>query len=260
MTRGIRASIDDAGTFSTSPHLSQDWEETLVPSSSAYAISQATTDADLVARAQAGEREAFSPLMQRHNRRLYRVARAVLGDEAEAEDVVQEGYLRAFSHLKDFRGEASVETWLTRIVLNEALGRLRRRRKMVDLSVLDVGGERSRILMFPGVERSADPESDAARAQIRRLLERAVDDLPPAFRTVFVMRDVEGMSMEETATHLGIRAETVKTRLHRARRLLRSALEGQFAATLQDTFPFDGARCARMSDQVMRRLTGETAS
>jgi RNA polymerase sigma-70 factor (ECF subfamily) len=225
-----------------------------VPSSSAHAISQAATDADLVARAQAGEREAFSPLMQRHNRRLYRVARAVLGDEAEAEDVVQEGYLRAFSHLKDFRGEASVETWLTRIVLNEALGRLRRRRKMVDLSVLDVGGEGSRILMFPGVERSADPESDAARAQIRRLLERAVDDLPPAFRTVFVMRDVEGMSMEETAAHLGIRPETVKTRLHRARGMLRDNVEKKIGPVVMEAFPFAGRRCERLTKTVLKRL------
>lgn len=230
-----------------------------MPPLSAHANTQAKTDADLVARAKAGELEAFSPLMQRHNRRLYRVARAVIRDDAEAEDVVQESYLRAFSHLHEFRGEASVETWLTRIVLNEALGRLRRRRKTVDLSVLDAGGEGSRIVLFPGVERSSDPEVDAARAQIRRVIERAVDDLPPAFRAVFVMRDVEGMSVEETASYLGIRPETVKTRLHRARRLLRNALAGHFAATLKDAFPFDGARCARMSDRVMRRIAGDAA-
>ena len=212
-------------------------------------------DESLVGLARSGDPNAFRTLMQRHNRRLYRVARGVVGNDVEAEDVVQEAYGRAFTHLEEFRGEARLSTWLTRIVLNEALGRVRRRRDIVDLSVLDrIKEGQSPILLFSTSSPPASPEAEAARSQLRQMLERAVDELPHAFRAVFVMRDVEDMSIEETAAHLGIRPETVKTRLHRARRLLRSALNAQVASALKDTFPFDGARCARMAERVMQRL------
>jgi RNA polymerase sigma-70 factor, ECF subfamily len=193
--------------------------------------------------------------MQRHNRRLYRVARGVTGDDIEAEDVVQESYLRAFTHLNTFRGEARLSTWLTRIVLNEALGRMRRRREILDLHALDrIEDGQAQILMFPQPSAPQDPEAEAGRAQLRRMVEQALDDLPEAFRSVFVMREIEEMSTEETASHLGIRPETVKTRLHRARRLLQKALHAQFVATLKDAFPFDGLRCNRVTDRVMQRL------
>jgi RNA polymerase sigma-70 factor, ECF subfamily len=213
-------------------------------------------DADLVALARRGEGAAFAVIMQRYNRRLYRAARSIVRDDAEAEDVLQEAYMRAFTALGTFRGEASLSTWLTRIVLNEALGRLRRQRPTEDLDVLDreVQSGETGVIMFPGVSSVPDPESAAARAEVRRLLEGAVDELPDAFRLVFVMRDVEGLSIEETATHLGIRAETVKTRLHRARKLLREALDDRLASVLKDTFPFLGARCARITDAVLARL------
>ena len=213
-------------------------------------------DAELVRLARQGHGDAFRSIMQRHNRRLYRVARSVLRDDAEAEDVVQESYVRAFAALAEFRGDASLSTWLTRIALNEALGRLRRRRPTVALEAVDSAQERgeARIYMFPTLSADSDPERAVARREIRRLLEEAVDGLPDPFRVVFVMRDVEEMSTEETASQLALRPETVKTRLHRARRLLRKALDEKLATALKDTFPFDGARCARITDTVLARL------
>jgi RNA polymerase sigma-70 factor, ECF subfamily len=213
------------------------------------------TDIDLVSYARAGSPDAFRMIMQRHNRRLYRVARGVTGNDIEAEDVVQESYLCAFTHLDTFRGEARLSTWLTRIILNKALARVRRRREIFDLSTLErIDDGRAQILMFPQPSASQDPEAEAGRAQLRRLVEQALDDLPEAFRSVFVMREIEEMSIEETASHLGIRPETVKTRLHRARRLLQKALHAQFVVTLKDAFPFDGSRCNRVTDRVMQRL------
>ena len=213
-------------------------------------------DPDLVALARTGDGPAFAAIMTRYNQRLYRVARGVVRDDGEAEDVLQEAYMRAFAALPAFRGEASLSTWLTRIVLNEALGRLRRRRPTEELDAIDravLSGD-SRVIMFPGLNAPGDPESAAARAEVRRLLEGAIDDLPETFRVVFVMRDIEEMSIEETAGHLAIPAETVKTRLHRARRLLRKGLDAKLAPALKDTFPFQGARCARITETVLARL------
>src|SRR3954447_2538352 len=144
-------------------------------------------DADLVGCALAGHPDAFRIIMQRHNRRLYRVARGVIGGDVEAEDVIQEAYLRAFTHLDTFRGEARLSTWLTRIVMNEALGRVRRRREIVNLSILEQSEDGpSRIMLFPRSPEMSDPEADAARAQFRRMLEKAVDELPDGFRSVFM--------------------------------------------------------------------------
>jgi RNA polymerase sigma-70 factor (ECF subfamily) len=214
------------------------------------------TDAELLPRLQRGERAAFGAIIQRHNRRLYRVARGVLRDDNEAEDVVQETYVRAFGSIAAFRGEASLSTWLTRIALNEALDRKRRRRPEVDLAVLDDPKNRledSVVPLFPS-QAEGNPEKQSARAEIRRLVEAAVEALPETFRLVFLMRDIEEMSVEETATHLGLKPETVKTRLHRARRILRGRLEDTLAAALTDSFPFAGDRCAAMTERVMKRL------
>lgn len=203
-----------------------------------------------------GERSAFRQIMQRHNRRLYRTARGILGEDAEAEDVVQESYLRAFQHLAGFRQESAFATWLTRIVINEALGRKRQRKIKVDLNNLDKfeNQTESQVIMFPGYSGNRSPEIEAGRAEMRRLLERAVDDLPTAFRVVFVLRELEHMSVEETATQLQLRPETVKTRLHRARRLLRTALAEKLGSTFQDAYSFDGWRCERLTDAVLRQL------
>ena len=211
-------------------------------------------DTDLVTCVQAGDREAFRHLMTRSNQRLFRMARGVLNDDAEAEDAVQAAYVDAYAKLDTFRGESSVLTWLTRIVLNEAYGRLRQRHPTVAVEQLEVAQmEPGRILSFP--TRNDEPAASAARDQIRRLLERAIEQLPEPFRLVFVMREIEDCSVEETAVALDLRPETVKTRLHRARRLLRAALHDTLASSLGDAFPFLGARCDRMTTVVMQRLS-----
>jgi RNA polymerase sigma-70 factor (ECF subfamily) len=213
-------------------------------------------DEALVDRARNRDGAAIRLIMQRHNRRLFRVARSVLDDDAEAEDVVQEAWVRAFTHLDGFRGEARLSTWLTRIALNEALGRLRQRRVTVDLNDIDTIDDQgeTRVIYLPSAARDGDPEAAAARAEVRHLLERAVDQLPDAFRTVFVLRDIEEMSTEETAAHLGLRPETVKTRLHRARRLLRQTLARSLSDVAGEVFPCAGARCARITEAVLERL------
>jgi RNA polymerase sigma-70 factor (ECF subfamily) len=212
-------------------------------------------EAELVRLARAGYREAFAAIMQRCNQRLFRVARSVLRDEGEAEDVLQDTYINAFRKLDSFRGESSLLTWLTRITLNEARGRLRRRKDTVPLeNHASESPEESRVILFPTVAAGPDPESSAAQAQMRRVLERAIDGLPEPFRLVFVMRDVEECSIADTAAQLGIRAETVKTRLHRARKLLRAALDEEMGRSLKDSFPFLGARCARLTQRVLQRL------
>ncbi len=221
---------------------------------------EGANDAELVALARKGIATAFHAIMERNNRRLFRVARGVLRDEAEAEDAVQEAYLRAFANLHGYEGAASLSTWLTRITLNEALGRLRRRRSMVDLdsiveSAAGGGAPGARVVPFPLAQpATSDPEHVAAQTEIRRLLERAIDDLPEPFRVAFMLRFVEQMSIEETAACLGVPEDTIKTRVHRAKRRLRQALGHQLASTLTDTFPFAGARCARISEAVLRRL------
>jgi RNA polymerase sigma-70 factor, ECF subfamily len=170
--------------------------------------------------------------------------------------VVQETYVRAFTHLDGFRGEAQPSTWLTRIALNEALGRLRRRRTTVGLKDIDAINDQgeARVIYFPSARQDSDPEAAVARAQVRRLLERAVDELPNSFRMVFVLRDIEEMSTEEAASHLGLRPETVKTRLHRARRLLRQSLDKTLSSAVSDVFPCAGARCARITEAVLTKL------
>ena len=219
----------------------------------------AQDDHALARMAASGSEDAMRLIIKRHNQRLFRVARGVLRDDAEAEDVVQETYVRAFSNLNRFRGEAQLSTWLTRIALNEALGRIRARRPLIDLDNADL--IEGQVLMSPFVPIQINPEAEAARSHVRRVLEEAVDGLPDAFRMVFVLRDVEGMSTEETAGCLAIQAETVKTRLHRARRLMRTAIEKRLAASFHELFPFDGARCAQVADRVIERLhqTGHRA-
>lgn len=212
-------------------------------------------DTALVALVRRGDREAFRDIMRRCNQRLFRVARGVVNDDAEAEDVVQEAYVHAFEKLPTFRGDAALLTWLTRITLNEAHGRLRKRRLVVDVDQIEAAQMGSgSIVPFPARFGHEDPAAAAAREQARNVLEHAIDHLPEPFRIVFVMREIEDCTVEETASSLNLRAETVKTRLHRARRLLRAALRDTLSETLADAFPFLGTRCDRMTDAVMRRL------
>jgi RNA polymerase sigma-70 factor (ECF subfamily) len=211
-------------------------------------------ESDLVRRALSRDGAAFRTIMERHNRRLYRIARAVLRDDSEAEDTVQESYVRAFANLGTFRGDSSLATWLGRIALNEALGRLRRRRPAVPIDTMEVLRTPAQIIQFPNAMTAEDPERTMAQREILRLVERATEALPEIFRTVFVTRVIEGMSVQETAELLDIEPETVKTRLHRARHLLRDQLESEIGPVLLDAFPFAGRRCARVTDAVLRRL------
>lgn len=209
-------------------------------------------DGALLDRLRQGDSAAAALVMQRHNRALWRIARGILRDEAEAEEAVQDAYMRAFTSTAEFRGEASLSTWLARIVINEALRRLSRRRPNFDLSAIEAGTAARHphlLALLPPT-----PEQAAARAQIRRLVERAVDALPTPFRLVFLMRVIEQMSIEETAAALHIPPATVKTRLHRANQQLRLSLGAEFAAIFDDTFPFAGERCARLTAAVLHRL------
>jgi RNA polymerase sigma-70 factor, ECF subfamily len=210
-------------------------------------------DQELVRLTCAGNGAAFAAIMTRYNRQLYRTARGILRDDAEAEDALQEAYLRAYRALSNFQGGSGLSTWLTRIVINEALGRVRRRRGTACMAEMDQGLLQANVLLFPGTA-GVDPETAAARGEVRRLLERAIDDLPENFRLVFACRDMDGLSIDETAAALSIRPETVKTRLHRARRHLRASLQATLLGVLDDTFPFGGARCAKTTQAVLRRL------
>jgi RNA polymerase sigma-70 factor (ECF subfamily) len=205
-------------------------------------------ETELIRLARAGVHEAFGVITRRCNQRLFRVARSVLHDDVEAEDAVQEAYARAFQKLSGFRGDSSLLTWMTRITLNEARGRLRRRKHVVDLDTVTP----DQLLSSCPPER--DPEAEAARSEARHLIEIAIDELPEPFRLVFIMRDVEDCSVEETAAALHLRTPTVNTRLHRARRILRTMLQNEMAPMLTGAFPFLGNRCLRMTGKVLSTL------
>jgi RNA polymerase sigma-70 factor (ECF subfamily) len=189
---------------------------------------------------------AIEQLMRRHNRALYRTARSIVKDDAEAEDVLQEAYILAFRGMDKFRGESSMSTWLTRIVINEAIARSRKRNRLAEIIQLD--GEAAMD------EQNEQPEQALLRSEARRLIEQKIDGLPDAFRTVFVLRALEEMSVEETAACLEIPEATVRTRFFRARGLLREALSRELDIALEDAFAFDGARCDRIVANVLKRL------
>ena len=216
-------------------------------------IAAAPDDIELAHRALARESGAFRTIMKTHNQRLYRLARGLVRDNGEAEDIVQESYVRAFTHLDGFRGDSTLATWLSRIVVNEALGRLRKTRRAERFVATD-DPRQAEIIPFPLNASTDDPERAMAQRQILKLVEEATDSLPDAYRTVFVARVIEGMSIEETASLLGLRPETVKTRLHRARSLVRKELDAQIGPVLLDAFPFAGRRCERLTTAVMKRL------
>jgi len=215
-----------------------------------------STDTELLERARNGDAAALRTLIRRHDKYLYRVVRSVLGDDNEAEDAIQETFIRAFRGLENFRGDASIRTWLTRIALNEAVRRRRRQRSTVDLGELQAREDRDqqRTSAPAWLAPDSDPERSAARSQLRQVLERAIDGLPAPFRIVLILRDVEEASVQQTAKLLGIRPETVRTRLHRARRLLRQNLGAEFASALKDVFPFERPRCDALVSRVIEQL------
>lgn len=215
----------------------------------------AADDSELAARIAARDNAAFEALMRRYNTRLFRAARAILKDDAEAEDAVQDAYLDAYRHIGDYRGGAQLGTWLVRIAVNHALMRLRRRRRERNVVPFRAGADAAGTAAPEPEDKGAEPPSTTTfRAEVRRLLERRVDELPVTFRTVFVLREVEEMSVEETAEALGIPPATVRTRLFRARALLREALARDLDLAAGDVFGFAGARCDRIVHTVLARL------
>jgi RNA polymerase sigma-70 factor, ECF subfamily len=214
-----------------------------------------TGDAELVRRARDRDETAIRSIMKSNNRKLYRLARGILRNDSEAEDVVQETYVLAFTHLDSFRGDAGLSTWLSRIAINEALGRLRRQRPAVEWNSLQPGEleTHAQIIQFP-LSAVSDPEKTMAQREIQQVVEHAIDDLPEAFRIVFMTRVVEGMNVEETAEILGLKPETVKTRLHRARAMLRDNVERKIGPVVMEAFPFAGKRCDRLTEAVLKRL------
>jgi RNA polymerase sigma-70 factor (ECF subfamily) len=210
-------------------------------------------DTDLVRRVLARDETAVRTIMQANNRRLYRLARGILRNDSEAEDVVQEAYVRAFTHLERFRGDSSLSTWLSRIAMNEAFGRLRRRRPAVELDSLPQDALEAEIIQFP-LSAVADPEQSMAQREIQAVAEHAIDELPEPFRLVFITRVIEGMNVEETAEILSLKPETVKSRLHRARNMLRDIVERKIGPVVMEAFPFAGKRCERLTDAVLKRL------
>jgi len=199
------------------------------------------TDEEIVDRVRAGDRALFELILRRHNERIYRTVRSILRDEAEVEDAMQQAYVDAFAHLGDFAGRARFSTWLTRIAVHEALARKRRQRPEGEL-----------MTNLPDPNRS--PEQRTQDAETQKLLVTAIDELPEHFRTVFVLRAVQGLSVEETAETLDLNTETVKTRLHRARGLLQKAIIARTEPALARALPFPATRCDRVVAAVLRRI------
>lgn len=197
----------------------------------------------------------FETLMRQYNPRLFRVARSILKDDGEAEDALQEAYVQAYRKMADFRGDAEMGTWLTRIVINQALMQLRKRKRERIVVPFDNRGSEQGAREADVVDaRAESPSAITLRGEIRRIIERRIDELPVAFRTVFVMREVEEMTVHETADCLGIPAATVRTRLFRARALLRESLERDMDTAKAGVFAFAGARCDRIVAAVLARI------
>lgn len=208
------------------------------------------TDEQVVDRVRSGETALYEILVRRYNQRMYRVARAILRDDTEAEDVMQDAYVRAYQHLHQFEGRSPFSTWLTRIAVHEALARLRFRRRMRQLDESNEEGDTA----VPVIEQSPNPEQEASKVELGRLLEEALLELPEQYRSVLMLRHVEEMSTAETAEALSLTEENVKVRLHRGRALMRRNLIERMGAQAKEAFPFMGTRCDRVTAAVLRRI------
>jgi RNA polymerase sigma-70 factor (ECF subfamily) len=220
------------------------------------AIDDKTPDGELARRIAARDHDAFRVLMKRHNQMLYRAARSILKNETEAEDAVQEAYLQAYRAMGDFRGDAKLSTWLVRITVNESITRLHKHARRAEVIRLDGDELQDQHSSEDSMNDSPPelPERAMQRAQTRKLLESKIDQLPDAFRTVFVLRAVEEMTVEETAAVLGIPEATVRTRFFRAKGMMREFLSREIDLAHGDAFSFAGARCDRITANVMARL------
>jgi len=206
-------------------------------------------DEDVVRRVVAGEPELFEILLRRHNQRVYRVARAVMGDDAQAEDLAQEAWVRAYQHLGEFEGRARFSTWLVRIVLHEGWTRSRKSKRFEPIGDDSESSEEY-------MTAAPDPESRALGSEMRGYLESAVDSLPDSYRVVLMLRDVEELSTAEAAETLGLSENAIKVRLHRARAMVRQDLAARVGEGVRETFPFLGVRCDEMVRKVMLRVRG----
>jgi RNA polymerase sigma-70 factor, ECF subfamily len=216
------------------------------------ARSEGWTDEEVVDRVRAGDTALYELIMRRYNQRLYRVARAILRDDQEAEDVMQDAYVRAYRHLDQFAARAPFSAWLTRIAVNEALARQRSRARMQNLNEdTNVDGE----FVMPLADTSLSPEQTASQSELGQFLEDAVLSLPEQFRTVVMLRDVEELSTSETASALDLTEENVKVRLHRGHALLREWFMARVGSDAKAAFPFMGARCDRVVENVFARLS-----
>ena len=212
-------------------------------------------DMDIIQRVLAGDTASFELIMRRYNRRLFRIARSVLRNDADAEDVVQDAYIRAYEHLAGFEGTGAFPAWLSKIALNEALGRLRGADAASNQVSFDDPEESEEAnYMANLITTLPSPEQNAARGEVRHLLEAAIDALPDAYRMTFILCGVEEMSVAETADCLDVEPATVKTRYHRARNILRQQLSGLVDSTAGEAFSFDGERCDRIVSGVFLRL------
>ena len=216
-----------------------------------------TPDEALAGRVAKGDSQAFEALMRRHNRAMFRTARAILHDDAEAEDALQEAYLQAYRTIGGFRGDAKFSTWMARVVANEALARLRKQVRRAAIVPLQGGVEIDEVNLTTEDSMDKGPETAARRAEMRKILEKRIDALPGAYRPVFMLRAVEEYSVEETASILQIPAATVRSRFHRARSLLREGLASEVDLACEDVFGFAGERCDRIVASVMQRIAKE---
>ena len=210
---------------------------------------EAWSDEEIVARTLGGEIALYELIMRRYNQRLYRAVRAILRDENETEDVMQDAYVRAYQHLNQFAGRARFSTWLIRIAVHEALARLRQRRRLTQLD--EASPEADKSMLYSNAE---NPEQYTSKAELGNLLEEAILSLPEQFRTVVMLRDIEEMSTSETAAALELSEENVKTRLHRGHALLRKELLARVSSGASNAFPFMGNRCDRVVQQVLERI------
>lgn len=210
------------------------------------------SDEEIAQRVRAGETMLFEVLMRRHNQRLYRTIRSLLKEEAEIEDVMQQAYIQAFTHLDQFEGGAQFSTWLTRIALNEALQRLRQRHRWVAIDGGDPAAQGDGMkLLQPG---EPSPEQQAFGRELARLLETTIDQLPDLYRTVVMLREVERMSTSEAAEVLSVTEDVVKKRLHRAKALIRERLDAHLGGSLSEVFSFHASRCDLVVTAVLARL------
>lgn len=217
----------------------------------AQVLQSSLRDEEVVERVRAGEIGLFEILMRRYNERLYRVARSIVRDDREAEDVMQDAYVRAFAHLDQFRGDAAFATWLTKIGVYEAFARVRKDRRFVGLDDVD-GHDRHRC---ESIARSrASPEDEASNDELRALLEAAIAALPESHRTVFMLREVEGLDTAETADCLGVSPESVRVRLHRARAMLRKDLDRRIGTQTRRLYAFHLSRCDRVVANAFARI------